>query len=70
MYSNCCLYDPGSYLAIRNYVRVMLYSMDTVQCHTRGIESDQGYQNYLYYNNYFQPPQGRTGNVTLFAQGE
>lgn len=61
----------GSYSAIHHYIRTMLKSMDTVQCWLwGGIESDQGYQNFLYYNGFFNPPPGQTGNVTSFAQGE
>jgi len=56
----------GSYPAVHHYVRTMLSSMDTVKCWLKGIESDQGYQNYLFYNGYFNTPQG---NATLFQQG-
>lgn len=56
----------GSYPAVHYYVRTMLHSMDTVKCWLKGIESDQGYQNYLFYNGYFNTPQG---NATLFHQG-
>jgi len=55
----------GSYRAINYYVRTMLHSMDTVQCWKKGIESDQGYQNYLFYNGHFNTPEG---NATLFYQ--
>lgn len=44
----------------------MLSSMDSVKCWLKNIESDQGYQNFLYYNGYFNTP---NGNATLFAQG-
>jgi hypothetical protein len=40
--------------------------MDTVKCWLKGIESDQGYQNYLFYNGYFDTAEG---NATLFYQG-
>lgn len=56
----------GSYPAIHHYVRTMLSSMDTVKCWLKGIESDQGYQNYLFYNGHFNTP---LGNATLFHQG-
>ena len=56
----------GSYLAIHNYLRTMLQSMDTVKCWLKGIESDQGYQNYLFYNGHFNTD---FGNATLFHQG-
>lgn len=56
----------GSFQAIDFYIRTMLKSMDTVKCWLKGIESDQGYQNYLYYNGYFNTP---LGNATLFHQG-
>ena len=45
----------------------MLASMDSVKCWLKGIESDQGYQNYLFYNGYFNTDEG---NATLFYQGE
>ena len=57
----------GSALAMRTYIPTMLRSMDTVQCWKRGIESDQGYQNFLFYNGHFNTPEG---NATLFLQGE
>lgn len=56
----------GSYPAVHHYVRTMLSSMDTVKCWLKGIESDQGYQNYLFYNGYFNT---KHGNATLFHQG-
>ena len=59
----------GTVTAMYTYIPTMLRSMDTVQCWTRGIESDQGYQNYLYYHGYFTSADGRT-NATLFKQGE
>jgi hypothetical protein len=37
-----------------------------VKCWLKGIESDQGYQNYLFYNGFFNTPMG---NATLFHQG-
>ena len=56
----------GSYLGIKHYVRTMLTSMDTVKCWLKGIESDQGYQNYLYYHGLFS----HNGvNATFFHQG-
>ena len=57
----------GSYPAITHYVRTMLKSMDDVKCWLKGIESDQGYQNYLYYNGYFNVTGGTTRS---FGQGE
>lgn len=45
----------------------MLVTMDTVKCWLKGIDSDQGYQNYLFYNGYFN---NEYGNATLFKQGE
>lgn len=60
----------GSFYAIKYYVRTMLRSMDTVRCWLKGIESDQGYQNYLYYHGHFNPPPGIEGNVTAFQQGD
>lgn len=56
----------GSYPAIHHYIRTMLQSMDTVKCWLKGIESDQGYQNFLFYKGYFNTPYG---NATLFMQG-
>lgn len=56
----------GSYPAVHHYVRTMLQSMDTVKCWLKGIESDQGYQNYLFYNGHFNT---ELGNATLFHQG-
>lgn len=56
----------GSFQAIFFYTQTMLASMDTVQCWKKGIESDQGYQNYLFYNGKFNTP---AGNATLFHQG-
>lgn len=55
----------GSFLAIDFYVRTMLTHMDRVQCWLKGIESDQGYQNYLFYNGFFNHP---SGNATLNMQ--
>ncbi len=55
----------GSYQATLNYVQVMLRSMDKVQCWRKNIESDQGYQNYLFYNGHFNTP---AGNATRFSQ--
>jgi hypothetical protein len=49
-----------------SYVRTMLQSMDSVKCWLKGIESDQGYQNYLFYNGFFNTIKG---NATLFQQG-
>ena len=57
----------GSYQAINHYVRTMLHSMDTVKCWLKGIESDQGYQNYLFYNGHFNL---NGVNATAFKQGE
>jgi hypothetical protein len=56
----------GSFPAVHHYVRTMLSSMDTVKCWLKGIESDQGYQNYLFYNGHFNT---KHGNATLFHQG-
>ena len=55
----------GSSLAITHYLRTMLQSMDTVKCWLKGIESDQGYQNYLFYNGHFNT---ELGNATLYYQ--
>jgi hypothetical protein len=41
--------------------------MDRVQCWRKGIESDQGYQNYLFYKGFFHTNEG---NATLFHQGD
>ena len=57
----------GSYQSIYLYVKTMLKSMDTVKCWLKKIESDQGYQNYLFYNGHFNTDKG---NATLFLQGE
>ena len=57
----------GSFQAMEVYIPTMLHSMDTVKCWLKGIESDQGYQNYLFYNGHFNSPQG---NATLFKQGQ
>jgi hypothetical protein len=54
------------YQSLHYYVRTMLKSMDEVKCWLKGIESDQGYQNYLFYNGHFNNEQG---NATLFYQG-
>lgn len=56
----------GSYPAIRFYINKMLTSMDSVQCWKKGIESDQGYQNYLFHNGLFNTPEG---NATMNPQG-
>ena len=56
----------GSYDAIHYYVRTMLSSMDEVKCWLKGIESDQGYQNYLFYSGKFNVTGGTT---TAFRQG-
>jgi hypothetical protein len=58
----------GSFTAIDFYITTMLNSMDRVKCWLKGIESDQGYQNYLFYNGYFNHP--TLGNATLNMQGE
>lgn len=57
----------GSYPAITHYVRTMLHSFDTVQCWKKGIESDQGYQSYLFYTGAFNTADG---NATKFEQGD
>ena len=57
----------GSYQSIYYYVKTMLKSMDAVKCWKQGIESDQGYQSYLFYNGHFNTNQG---NATLSLQGE
>ncbi|CAE7565330.1 unnamed protein product, partial [Symbiodinium microadriaticum] len=57
----------GSFSGISLYVKTMLQSMDTVKCWLKGIESDQGYQNFLYYNGHFNT---RLGNATLHYQGD
>lgn len=56
----------GSYPAIHHYIRTMLASMDKIRCWLKGIESDQGYQNYLFYTGRFNTEHG---NATLFQQG-
>jgi len=56
----------GSFAGIDHYVSTMLRSMDEVQCWRKGIESDQGYQNYLFYNGYFNTVMG---NATFNHQG-
>lgn len=56
----------GSYPAIHYYIRTMLASMDKIKCWLKGIESDQGYQNYLFYNGHFNTEHG---NATLNQQG-
>ena len=48
----------GSYQAIKHYIRTMLKSMDHVKCWLKNIESDQGYQNFLFYNGYFNTTKG------------
>lgn len=57
-----------SYIAVRHYITTMLSSMDKVRCWLKGIESDQGYQNYLYYNHYFDIPE--LGEAVAFRQGD
>lgn len=59
----------GSFDAVLFYVGTMLRWMDRVQCWRKGIESDQGYQNYLFYYGHFNAPDG-SANATLFQQGE
>ena len=44
----------------------MLKWMDDIQCWRKGIESDQGYQNYLFHYGYFNT---KDGNATMNAQG-
>ena len=56
----------GSYSAIRFYLSSMLTAFDTQKCWLKGIESDQGYQNYLYHKGFFNT---NDGNATLFHQG-
>ena len=43
----------GSYTGIDYYITTMLTWMDKIQCWKKGIESDQGYQNYLFYHGHF-----------------
>jgi hypothetical protein len=57
----------GSLSAMHHYVPTMLRTMDRVKCWLKNIESDQGYQNYLFYNGHFNTA---LGNATLFKQGE
>lgn len=57
----------GSYQSVHFYIKTMLKSMDSVKCWLKGIESDQGYQNYLFYNGHFNT---ESGNATLFYQGD
>ena len=59
----------GSFEAMHHYIPTMLRSMDEVKCWLKNIESDQGYQNYLFYNHKFDSPDGKTKAV-LFKQGE
>ena len=56
----------GNYMAIDFYIATMLSWMDTIMCWKKGIESDQGYQNYLFYNGHFHT---QYGNATLNYQG-
>ena len=56
----------GTYPAMRHYISTMLKTMDEVQCWRKGIESDQGYQNYLFHNGFFNT---LDGNATLNHQG-
>lgn len=56
----------GSYMGIDYYVRTMLTWFDNIQCWKKGIESDQGYQNYLFYNGHFHT---RFGKAQLHYQG-
>lgn len=56
----------GSFMGIDHYVKTMLRSMDEVKCWLKGIESDQGYQNFLFYNGHFNTPMG---NATFNHQG-
>ena len=56
----------GNYMAIDFYIATMLSWMDTIMCWRKGIESDQGYQNYLFYNGHFHT---KYGNATLNYQG-
>lgn len=60
----------GSVPAITHYVRTMLASMDSVKCWLKGIESDQGYQNFLFYNGHFTSPDSRRINATAYRQGD
>lgn len=57
----------GTMQAMEIYIPTMLRSMDSVKCWLKNIESDQGYQNYLFYNGHFNTPQNQ---ATLFLQGE
>ena len=57
----------GSFNGIEFYVRSMLQWFDKVKCWLKGIESDQGYQNYLFYNGHFHTPEGK---AVLNYQGE
>eukprot|EP00607_Mallomonas_marina_P010783 CAMPEP_0182422184 /NCGR_PEP_ID=MMETSP1167-20130531/7784_1 /TAXON_ID=2988 /ORGANISM="Mallomonas Sp, Strain CCMP3275" /LENGTH=424 /DNA_ID=CAMNT_0024599995 /DNA_START=277 /DNA_END=1548 /DNA_ORIENTATION=- len=56
----------GSLPGIYHYVRTMLTAMDRVKCWLKNIESDQGYQNYLFYNGHFDT---KYGNATIHHQG-
>ena len=60
---DCCC----SYIAITHYLTTMLTSMDRVKCWLKGIESDQGYQNYLFYTGYFNVP--GLGDAVAHPQG-
>lgn len=57
----------GSYYGIHHYVRTMLSNFDTVKCWKKGIESDQPYQNVLFYQGHFNT---KYGNATQNAQGD
>ena len=49
----------GTFNGIDYYVMTMLKWFDKIQCWKKGIESDQGYQNYLFYNKHFDTANGK-----------
>jgi len=57
----------GSFVAIDYYITTMLSWMDKIQCWKKGIESDQGYQNYLFYYGHLNTSYGK---ATLHYQGD
>jgi len=56
----------GSFIGIDYYISTMLSWMDKLKCWKKGIESDQGYQNFLFYKGHFNTVMG---NATLNYQG-
>jgi hypothetical protein len=58
---------PTTYWLSHRVVCLLFFSRHALQvkCWLKGIESDQGYQNFLFYNGYFNT---KWGNATLFHQ--